>query len=83
LCLALGMTTNSVTKEIKKRNVHRIEYLSGFAPHKVTPELKCVHDVLTDIHLFLHACGRNALPDGTDLGLVLRAICLDKSLKRN
>jgi hypothetical protein len=85
LCLALGMTTYSVIKEVKKRHVHRIEYFSGFASHKVRimPELKCIHDTLTGIYGFLHVCGCNALPDGTDLGLVLTAIRLDKSLKRN
>jgi hypothetical protein len=85
LCLALGMTTYSVMKEVKRRHVHRIEYFSGFVSHKarIMPELKCIHDTLTGIHGFLHACGCNALPDGTYLGLVLKAICVDKSLKRN
>jgi hypothetical protein len=85
LCLALGMTTFSVMKEVKKRHVYCIEYFSGFVPHKVriTPELKCIHDALTGIFGFLHACGYNALPDGTDLILVLKEVRVDKSIRKH
>jgi hypothetical protein len=45
--------------------------------------VKCIYNTLTDIHQFLHVCGSSALPEGTDLGLVLREIRVDKSVKRN
>jgi hypothetical protein len=45
--------------------------------------VKCTYNALTDIHQFLHDCGNNALPEGADLVLLLREICVDKSLKRN
>jgi hypothetical protein len=83
LCLALGMTTLSVLTEVKKRHVYRIEYFTGFVLQaaRFTPELKCLNDALAGIHGFLHACGYNALPDGTDLGLVLKAIRVDRSIR--
>jgi hypothetical protein len=85
LCLVLGMTTLSVITEVKKRHVYRIEYFTGFVPPqaRTTPELKCLNDALAGIFGFLHACGYNALPDGTDLGLVLKAIRVDKSIRRH
>jgi hypothetical protein len=83
LCLALGMTTLSILTEVKKRHVYRIEYFTGFVPQAAgfTPELKCLNDALAGIYGFLHACGYNALPDGTDLGLVLKAIRVDRSIR--
>jgi hypothetical protein len=65
LCLALGITTYLITREINKKSIHRIDNFSGFAPHKVTPEVKFIYDTLSDIYQFLHVCGRNALPNGT------------------
>jgi hypothetical protein len=47
------------------------------------PEVKCIYYALTDIHQFLHACGNSALSGGIYIGLVLRAIHVDKSLKKN
>jgi hypothetical protein len=82
LCLALGMTT-SVLAHVKKRNVYRIEYFTGYVPQAATftPELKCLTYALAGVYGFLHACGYNALPDETDLGLFLKAIRVDRSIR--
>jgi hypothetical protein len=61
LRLALGMNSDLIAREVKKKNIHRIDYFSGFVPHKVTPEVKYIYNALTDIHQFLHACGNSAL----------------------